>query len=100
MCNINLNILNKMRDVNKKYKGKYTYVQLSSDIHSGSDINRLGSDIQSLINLYLFRVFCYFGSDIGSGFSGRVRIRVRISGKMSTPIFDTENSHKVMFLIY
>ena len=31
------------------------------------------------------RVFCYFGSDFGSGFSDRVRMPLRISGKMPTP---------------
>ena len=50
MCNININILNKTKDVNKKYKGKYTYVRLFSDIHSGLDIIRSSSDIQSLLN--------------------------------------------------
>ena len=57
MFNININILNKMKDVNKKYKGKYTYVQLSSDIYSGSDIIRSGSDIQSLLSQYRFEYF-------------------------------------------
>ena len=60
MCNININILNKMRDVNKKYKGKYTYVQSFSDIHSGLDITRLSLDIQSLLNQYPFRHFAIF----------------------------------------
>ena len=80
MCNININILNKMRDVNKKYKGKYTYLQLFPDIHSGLDITRSSSDIQSFLKIPI-QAFCYFGL----GFSGRVRIRVQVSGKMSTP---------------
>ena len=42
---ININTLNKMREVNLKYKVKYTYVWLSSDIHSDSDITRMDSDI-------------------------------------------------------
>ena len=46
-----------MRDVNKKYKGKYTNVRLSSDIHSGLDIIRSGSDIQCLLNQYQFGYF-------------------------------------------
>ena len=59
-----------MKDVNKKYKGKYTYVRLSSDIHSVSDI-------KSLINQYPFEYFAisvwnsvqFFrsGSDTSSG---------------------------------
>ena len=47
-----------MRDVNYKYKVtskkiknkvNYTYVRLSWDIHSGSDITRSGSDFKYLL---------------------------------------------------
>ena len=31
------------------------------------------------------RIFCYFGSDFGSGFLDRVQMPLRISGKVSTP---------------
>ena len=48
MYNININILNKIKEVNYKYMVKYTYVWLSSDIHSNSDITRSSSDIQFL----------------------------------------------------
>ena len=44
----------------------YTYVRLSSDIHSGSDITRSGTDIQSLLIQYPFGFrFGFFGSDSG-----------------------------------
>ena len=43
MCRININILNKIREVNYKYRIKYSYIRLSLDIHSVSDITR--SDI-------------------------------------------------------
>ena len=46
----------------------YTYVRLSSDIHSDSDITRSSSDIQSLLIQYPFG---YFATS--------VRISVRIS---------------------
>ena len=36
-------------------------------------------------NLIPVRVFCYFGLDFGSGFSDRVRVRLRVSGKVPTP---------------
>ena len=66
-----------MRDVNKKYKGKYTYVRLSSDIHSGSDIIRLDWDIQSLLNQYPFGYFAIsvrvFRVGLGYGFGYRVK---------------------------
>ena len=86
MCNININILNKMRDVNKKYKGKYTYVQLFSDIHSGLDITRLSSNIQSLLNQYPFRHFpisvwisvWVFRVGFGYGFKYRVKYPSRL----------------------
>ena len=65
-----------MRDVNKKYKGKYTYVKYS-------DINyypfRFGYPISP--KSIPVRIFYYFGSD----FSGRVRIRIQVSDKMLTP---------------
>ena len=35
----------------------YAYVRLSLDIHSGSDITRSGSDIQSLLIQYPFEYF-------------------------------------------
>ena len=77
MCNININILNKMRDVNKKYKGKYTYVQLFSDIHSGLDITRLSSDIHSLLNQYSFRHFAISVLVFRVGFEYGFKYRVK-----------------------
>ena len=64
-----------MRDINQKYKINYTYVRLSSDIHSGSGIIHSGSDIQYLLIQYpfgyfatsvrisvrVFRIGCHFG---------------------------------------
>ena len=44
-CTKYINILNKMREINLKYKIKYTYIHLFLDI-------RLGSDIQSLLTQY------------------------------------------------
>ena len=55
----------------------YTYVRLSSDIHSGSDITRSGSDIQYLL---IQNPFGYFATSIRIS----VRVRFRISGKMPT----------------
>ena len=76
MYKTNINILNKMIHVNKKYKDKYTYVWLFSNI------TRPGSYIQFLLNQYMFRYlllqfrfrFMFFGS--GSDTS---------SGNMPTP---------------
>ena len=61
-----------MRKENNKYKNKYPYVRLSSDIHFGLDITRSGFDIQSLLNQYMFGYFVIsvqisvqiFGSDL------------------------------------
>ena len=56
MSRININILNKIKEVNLKYMVNYSYVQLYSDIHSGSDIIHY-SDIQSLLIQYPFEYF-------------------------------------------
>ena len=71
----------------------YTYVRLSSDIHSGSDITRSGSDIQSLLIQYPFG---YFATS--------VRISVLVfwigfgcgSSKVPTP----SNKQKIKALLY
>ena len=79
MCNININILNKIRDVNKKYKGKYIYIySVIFGYPLGFGYHPFGFGYSISPKSIPVRVFCYFGSDFGSDFS----VRVQVSGKM------------------
>ena len=74
MC-ISINILNIIREVNYKYRVNYSYVRLSTNIYSDSNITHSGSDIQSLLIQYMFGYFAtsvrisdrFFGSDSDLG---------------------------------
>ena len=89
MFNINIYIyiyiLNKIVDVNYIYKVKYTYVQLSLDIHPGWDITHSVLDIHSLLMQYPFGYIITSVQILVRIFWVRL-VRVRVSGKMAKPI--------------
>ena len=80
---------------------KYTYVWLSSDIHSGSDTTRSGSDITCLGSNIEFNnrsgiLLLRFG------FSDRIQMRIWVSDKMSSPnkLYEYEASLIDIHIIY